>query len=177
MKNPKSKKAETKEETESIENNSQKKIYTIVLIFLFLGTLFLGVFIGIIIENIREGEQKKYGFHSVENIASKSSEIPVLSFQKIENGILSGKIYSGEARIIFPKEELHVIKNEEFQLSVLEILPMLKKIPSPENAKFVASKRGKKFYALDNPKAFLITAKNRIFFSSREDAIENGFYE
>jgi hypothetical protein len=149
------------------------------LLFLGLSIFFLGIFIGIILENIREGEQKKFTFYPPLNA---QQNIPVLHFETIENGILKGKVEHGQVRIIIPKSEIEIISPENnalphknFSISLAEILPMLKKIPAPENAQFVASKRGKKFYALDDPRAFLVSAKNRIFFFSKEEAEEKGF--
>lgn len=149
-----------------------------------LGVLLSGIFTGIIIENIRQSEQKEYNFSQ-----KKISEIspPVLTLNTIENGILSGTVEGGQVRIFLQpksktqKKNIKIIQPtspqnpEYFTLSVAEILPMLKKIPSPAGMQFVASKRGKKFYALDDPRAFLISTKNRIFFSSAKNAEISGY--
>ena len=144
------------------------------LIFTFFGVsiLFLGIFVGIILENFRQSEQKIYNFSETE-ISEKT--IPVLTFFQIENGELSGKITEGEARIQIENSEISTIKPGEFSMNITEILPMLREIPHPENMKFVASKRGKKYYPIDSPRAFLVTVKNRVFFKTREEAEKKGF--
>ena len=144
------------------------------LIFTFFGVsiLFLGIFVGIILENFRQSEQKIYNFSQTE-ISEKN--IPVITFFQIENGEISGKITEGEARIQIEDSEISIVKDEKFTLDIRKILPMLKEIPHPKDMKFVASKRGKKYYPIDSPRAFLVTLKNRVFFKTREEAEEKGF--
>lgn len=146
------------------------------IIFTFLGVsiLFLGIFVGIILENFRQSEQKIYNFSHAE-ISDKN--IPVLTLEQIENGKISGIVSHGELRIILAPEDkkISVLKNETFSLDIREILPMLKEVPHPEGTQFVASKRGKKFYPIDSPRAFLITSKNRTFFKDESEAEEKGF--
>jgi len=144
------------------------------LIFTFFGVsiLFLGIFVGIILENFRQSEQKIYNFSQTE-ISEKN--IPVITFFQIENGEISGKITEGEARIQIEDSEISIVKDEKFTLDIRKILPMLKEIPHPKDMKFVASKRGKKYYPIDSPRAFLVTLKNRVFFKTREEAEAKGF--
>ena len=144
------------------------------LIFTFFGVsiLFLGIFVGIILENFRQSEQKIYNFSETE-ISEKT--IPVLTFFQIENGELSGKITEGKARIQIENSEISILKDEKFTLDIRKILPMLREIPHPKDMKFVASKRGKKYYPVDSPRAFLVTLKNRVFFKTRDEAEEKGF--
>lgn len=138
------------------------------LIIIFL-SLFLGILIGILISQINN--YKNRSDINIQNI--EENKIPVLIFEKIENGILFGEIKNQESRIII-KNETNII-NGKFNFSVEEILPNLKTLPAPQNTKFVASKRGKYFYPLDSPRAFLIAIKNRIFFKTKEEANKNGY--
>jgi hypothetical protein len=147
----------------------------IIFIFGTISVLCLGIFVGIILENFRQSEQKIQNFSQIE-ISEKKT--PVLRFSQIENGKIFGKIESGEVRIFVKNKESFILNNSEFSefsMDIREILPMLKEIPHPKNTKFVASKRGKKFYPLDSPRAFLVTPKNRIFFVSKEEAEKKGF--
>lgn len=105
-----------------------------------------------------------------------SDEIALLFFDKIENGILYGRLEGEEARIVVAgKEEVDSVFEGEFSFEVTPILPNLKKVPAPEWAQFVASSRGSKFYPLDSPRAALVSVKNRTFFRSAEEAMQNGF--
>jgi hypothetical protein len=113
----------------------------------------------------------------LEFVKDSGPDIPLLIFQKIENGVLYGHNKGIETRIIVgPKEEeIVALTNGDFSFSVIEILPNLSQIPAPEGMLFAASKRGTKFWALDAPEAALITPKNRIFFRSKEEAEVRGF--
>lgn len=103
--------------------------------------------------------------------------VPVIRFEKIENGILYGHNNSAEARFIIGEntEEIFVEQSGNFSFPVTPILPNLAMIPAPEGSQFVASSRGTKYWPLDAPQAALISVKNRTFFISEEDAIAKGY--
>lgn len=101
-------------------------------------------------------------------------EVPTLTLQKIENGILSVKNNGSEIRVRTEDAEINIIKNGENTIDVVGILPMLKKVPAPEWANFVASKRGSKYWPLDSYQAFSLSPKNRVFYGTEEDAKKDG---
>lgn len=155
-----------------------------IMAFLGASIFFIGIFTGIILEHLRQGEQK-ISYFTPTNISElpqipAQQKIPVISLFPIENGILLGKISGNEVRIDIvsqsgKKSLTQVFQTGPLALDIREIIPTLKEIPHPKNTKFTASKRGKKFYALDDPRAFLVSPKNRIFFATEEDAKEKGF--
>lgn len=100
-------------------------------------------------------------------------KIPILSIEKIENGMMKGSS-SQEIRITFPSGNTEIMAGGVFSVSVVDILPMLKTLPAPSGAMFVASKSGSKYYPLDHPSAFLLSPKNRVFYFSENDAIKSG---
>lgn len=106
-----------------------------------------------------------------------SQKISFLHFEKIENGILYGSLQGEEARIQIGEQQMESLFPGNFSFSVVDILPLLKKIPAPEGAHFVASKNGKYMYSLDSPEAAMITVQNRIFFSTLEEGYEKGFQQ
>lgn len=108
-------------------------------------------------------------------IGNFSEEISLLRFDSIENGRIIGSLEGEEARIIVGENQIESIFPGEFSFSIEEILPLLKTIPAPEAAQFVASKNGKYIYPLDSPEAALISVQNRIFFQTIEEAYEKGF--
>jgi len=110
----------------------------------------------------------------IEITENSPAEVCWLDFQKIENGVLRGKS-GGEPVRIFLGEKNWEILNEQFSVDLSEILPMLKKLPAPADSNFVASQRGKYFFPLDSPRAFLIAGKNRVFFPDKKSAIDAGF--
>jgi len=149
-----------------------QKLFFTISIFL---TLLIGFLSGILFEKIKIAENR-------EEIVIKKLEtpiIPLIHLQKIENGVLYGKNEGKEVRFIIgeKKEEIMPIKKGFFSFKVETILPMLKKLSSPPGANFAASKRGKKFFPLDHPRAFLLSPKNRIFFKDKEEAWQKGYEE
>lgn len=99
--------------------------------------------------------------------------VPILSIEKIENGMMKGSS-NQEIRITLPSGNTEIMAGGSFSVSVVDILPMLKTLPAPSGAMFVASKSGKKYYPLDHPSAFLLSPKNRVFYFSETDAIKSG---
>lgn len=102
-----------------------------------------------------------------------TTEIPVITLETIENGELKGTV-RGNARIVVKNSEVKILPEGSFSTSVIDILPMLKMLPAPEGAQFVASKAGKKYYPLDSPSAFGLAPKNRVFYSTEEEAQKAG---
>jgi hypothetical protein len=101
--------------------------------------------------------------------------VPVLTLEKIENGVLMGKSNVSEFRLQTNENNILVFHDESFRMDITDILPLSQKIPAPEGSQFVASSRGKKYWALDTPEAALLTPKNRIFFKSAEEAQSKGY--
>ena len=145
-----------------------KKInWQIALFVISLMTSFaLGLFAGVIFNRIEELENRG----PIEVVKANHERIPLIHFERIENGIMYGKTGEKELRFIVGENSIYSSFGGEFSFPVSEFLPMLKKIPSPEGALFVASKRGKRYWPLDAPEAFLLSEKNRIFFTSEEEA-------
>lgn len=108
-----------------------------------------------------------------ENI--QSSTVPVLSLEDIENGILAISTNTNNIRISIPNGEIITPHSKDtIHVDIQSILPMLKTLPAPDGMKFVASKRGKTYWSLDAPQAFLISAKNRVFYPNAQQAQEDG---
>lgn len=99
--------------------------------------------------------------------------IPVITFERIDNGVLYGNISEGEVRFVLPNGDgTHTTR--AFEVPLVSILPMLKMLPAPSGMQFVASKAGKKYYPLDSPSAFLLSPKNRVFYRTAEEAEKDG---
>ena len=147
--------------------NWQITLLTISLITAFA----LGSFAGVIFERIEKLENRP----PIEVVKADPERIPLIHFERIENGIMYGQTGEMELRFVVGKDAIYPSSDGKFQFPVAEILPMLKQIPSPEGVLFVASKRGKRYWALDAPEAFLLAEKNRIFFASEEEAVSAGY--
>lgn len=148
---------------------------TLQSLFLFISSIFLslaiGFFTGIWIETTENA--KNENVHTQESLEITSRPVPVITLERIENGVLYISKNDAEIRIKMD-EELFVANNNILEIPITKILPMLKRLPAPEGMQWVASKRGKKYWPLDSPQAFLVSAKNRIFFKTPEEAEQAG---
>ncbi len=131
----------------------------------------LGIFAGITIEQFDKIENRQ----PIEIVPQNHEKIPLINFLKIENGVMYGKTGEKEVRFIVGEDSIFGSNGGEFQFPVDEILPMLKSLPAPDDMQFVASKRGKRYWPLDAPQAFLLAPQNRIFFKTPEEAEEQGY--
>ena len=102
-------------------------------------------------------------------------EETILRLDKIINGKLEGQVQGKSIRLQITNNVVEILANGDFSTDIISIMPALKTVPHPTWAKFVASKRGKYFYALDNIKAQGINYKNRIFFPDRKAAEKLGY--
>ncbi|MBI5414460.1 hypothetical protein HZA38_03005 [Candidatus Peregrinibacteria bacterium] len=149
-----------------------KHASSLFLIFLSGSLFVLGFSAGTLNEKLKKSKSAS----GISFSPQIHAEIPLFTFEKIENGILYGKHEGQESRFIVGKdEEIFSVHDEEFSFSVVSILPNLKMIPAPQGMRFVGSSRGSKFWPLDAPEAALITPKNRIFFQSADDAVKKGY--
>jgi len=107
---------------------------------------------------------------SLEWTSFPESTVSTLHFSPVENGVMEVKNRGAQARIIIPESEITVLHNQVSYINMESLLPMMKTLPAPGWAQFVASKRGKKYWPLDSPEAFLLSIRNRVFYSSEEEA-------
>jgi hypothetical protein len=159
----------------------------IILLF-FLGLFFIsvGFFIGYYFQNNISEKSDIILFKNIER------NIPIINLHQIENGILEitrlrdKNLNSlGEVRIFINADEKKLKNAKDFyifsdernsiQLDISKILPKIEKIPSPNLARFVASKRGSIFWPLDHPKAFILSVENRVFFNTVGEAVNAGY--
>lgn len=105
--------------------------------------------------------------------------VPVVEILELKDGILRGKVNEKSIRIKAGKQLVVASPDQSFELSLSDIgLKVLSEGPilgAPDHAQFVASKRGKYFYALDSASAKKLSPKNLVFFQSEDDALKAGY--
>lgn len=136
-------------------------------------SLSFGFFTGLWFENQKIRDLQNETIEKIEETAAENI-VPVLIFEFIENGVLYIAKNNTEIRIKIKNEMFIATDKNNFKIPLTEILPMLKTVPAPEGMFWVASKRGKTYWPLDAPQAFLISVKNRQFYKTEEEAILAG---
>ena len=111
---------------------------------------------------------------SSEVLEKPTDAVPIITLEKIENGVLFVSHKEAQVRVQLPNDDIFVANEQTLQIPIADILPMLNILPAPQGMKFVASKRGTKYWPLDSPQAFLLSPKNRVFYGSREEAENDG---
>ncbi|MBU0667507.1 hypothetical protein KJ835_00135 [Patescibacteria group bacterium] len=117
-------------------------------------------------------------FPGMTEVADINPEIATIRFLKFENGMLKGEIAGQKARLAYsPEGVLDLEPGQSFEIPAagITLYQYYSVRDLPEGTQFIASKSGKYYYSVLNPKAFGITPKNRLYFKTEEEAEKIGF--
>lgn len=106
-------------------------------------------------------------------IASTSPAIPTVIIEAAPGGKVEGRI-GGEARLLLGND-LVANGSGAFAGVMRGSLPITVEVPVPPGMKYVASKSGKKFYAVTSAMGNRILPKNRVYFPDAASAKAAGF--
>ena len=98
--------------------------------------------------------------------------VPVVQIDGVQNGLLHGSVV-GNARVAIGDDI--VVQSGAFALNADILLRNEIWVHVPPNAKFVASKKGKKYYDISEAGGERIVPSNRVYFSSVEEAEQAGY--
>jgi hypothetical protein len=133
-------------------------------------TFIMGLFIG--------GTLSAWTFHPTPHLAVIADEtpapVPVVQIEGIRNGALVGSV-TGDVRLIARDRFIPVYHSGSFAIADSKLLTNIIEIRVPPGMKFIASKRGKKYYPVDSASAAGLTPANRIYFPSAAAAEAAGF--
>jgi hypothetical protein len=117
-------------------------------------------------------------FPEMQEVADLNPGIATIKFLKLENGMLKGEIAGQKARLAYSTEHVFDLEpGESFEIPVYEVslYQYYSARDLPEGTQYIASKSGKYYYSVLNPKAFGITPKNRLHFKTKEEAEKMGY--
>ncbi len=100
--------------------------------------------------------------------------IPVVTIHGIRNGKLEG-VVSGNVRLFAGSHLVLVDGSGAFSIRDNKLLTNMIKIHIPEGMRFVASKKGKKYYPAGSAAAGNLAPANRIYFPDAQSAERAGF--
>lgn len=104
--------------------------------------------------------------------------VATIKLMEVKNGKLYGQISGQDGRIAYsPDDILSVEKENEFEipLNAISLKTYYQARNLPENAQFMASRQGKYYYSVLDKRAFNISHKNRLYFSSAKEAEKGGY--
>lgn len=102
------------------------------------------------------------------------SLIPTVLITGIENGELIGEI-RGDVRLFLGNRQIIPNGSGAFRVPAGELKTDVRTIPVPEGMRFVASKKGKRYYPVHAKQAEGLAPKNRIYFETVEEAKAAGY--
>ncbi len=100
--------------------------------------------------------------------------VPVVTINGIRNGKLEGML-SGGVRLFAGSHLVLVDGSGSFAIGDTKLLTNIIEIHIPPGMKFVASKKGKKYYAVTSASAGNLSPANRVYFPSEAAAEAAGF--
>lgn len=149
----------------------------IAFIFLFLSGILIFWFGRLSVQY-----QLKKQVPPIEFVEEINPKIPLVEIMKLEGKILKGKINKSEIRITNGRTTAVPDQDNNFELKLDdENIVAEQKMPKvvdegvPSWAKFVASKRGKYFYVIDEKSLKKLKKENHRYFSTEEAAMRAGY--
>jgi hypothetical protein len=98
----------------------------------------------------------------------------VVEIDGVRDGLLQGRI-QGDVRVFLGEEQILQRSDGLFAIDPGPLLLEEVTVPVPLGAVFVASRRGQKYYALEDPAAASIVPENRIYFQTAAEAEAAGY--
>jgi len=125
-------------------------------------------------------EANRYSFPNIKTVAEINPGISTIKLLEVRNGELIGKVSGRNARLAYSPEKILELGVESYfkvPLSEINLKDFYATQNLPENTRFIASISGKYYYHVLDKRAFNITPKNRLYFSSSEEAKSVGYLE
>jgi hypothetical protein len=104
------------------------------------------------------------------------SPVPVVRIDGIRNGVLVGSV-TGDVRLAARGRSILPDGSGSFVITDRSVLTNEIRIMVPAGMRFVASKRGKKYYPVDSASAAGLSPSNRLYFTNAAAAERAGYAE
>lgn len=140
-----------------------------------LFVLSIGLFTGY---SMGHYQAKTTAFPAVKWIKDLNQGVSTVKFLSFEGGTLRGQIEGQKTRLAYSTDDIQDLKpGESFEIPVKEIdlASFYGAQNLPAGTAYIASKTGKYFYHILDPRALRITPKNRVYFLSEAVALSAGY--
>ncbi|OGJ54153.1 hypothetical protein A3D11_03965 [Candidatus Peribacteria bacterium RIFCSPHIGHO2_02_FULL_49_16] len=139
----------------------------------YLPLLLLACAFGYTVGRIVSLYEERYGTTMTLQPDTRES-IPVVEIRGVEEGKLVGEI-KGNVRVFLGSKQIFTDADGSFAVPAETLLINDIWVSIPDGAKFVASKRGTKYYSIDSSGGQRIVPENRVYFGSKEEAEKQGY--
>lgn len=130
--------------------------------------------IGFFSGRIYSALQVRWSAPPIEFIPDINIRQPVIRLDVLTDGVLEGSVNLPTTRIIVDDTIALINEDKSFELDVSSI-QQVKQIVVPAGMKFVASKKGKKYYPVDSKSGSRIKPENRVYFKTAGEAKKAGY--
>ncbi len=103
-----------------------------------------------------------------------NKKVPLIHIKEINEGQIVGKVGTG-ARLVIGETVIVTHTDGSFEVPAEKFLVNIVDVKIPHGVKFVASRKGKKYYEVTSKSAERLAPKNRIYFKNEEDAEKMGY--
>ena len=117
-------------------------------------------------------------FPEIKETEELNPGISTIKFMKLQGGMLKGEIAGQKARLAYSPEQIFDLKpGETFEIPIYQISlgQYYSARDLPEGMQYIASKQGKYYYSVLDPRSFKVTPKNRVYFAKSSEAEKMGF--
>lgn len=137
--------------------------------------LLIGGLTGYTIGFVRASIQRFPNLQIVEDI---NEGVPTLKLLEAKNGQLVGETAGRPFRLAYSPNDILELEPEtrfSIPLNRIDLKTYYQARDLPPGTQFIASKKGKYYYSVNDKRAFMISEKNRLYFKSEEEAENRGF--
>lgn len=138
-------------------------------------TLILGGLMGYLLGNFQAA---KASFPEITPIQEVNRAVATVKLMEVGHGNLIGKVEGQKVRMAYNSEQiLELAPGDSFEIPLDDVSLNLFYLEHqiPEEARFIASNSGKYFYHILDKRSLSITPKNRVFFSTADQAEKAGY--
>lgn len=117
-------------------------------------------------------------FPKIQEAADQNPGIATLRLLEVKNGQLTGEVVGQKARLAYSvKDILSLEPDATFSIPIngITLGQYYSATDLPEGTQFIASRQGKYYYSVLDPKSFGITPKNRVYFKEGAEAEKMGY--
>lgn len=123
-------------------------------------------------------QSARASFPEIKEAGELNPGIATIKFLKLENGFLKGEVSGQKARLAYNLEDITDVQpGGTFEIPIYQVTlgQYYSARDLPEGMQYIASRQGKYYYNVLDPKAFSITPKNRVYFSLQSEAEAMGY--
>lgn len=115
-----------------------------------------------------------FALNSFVVVPDTRSLVPTVLLHRMENGELVGEML-GSVRMFLGDDQIIPNGSGAFRVPAGILKNDVRPIAAPEGMRFVASRKGKRFYPVSSKQAQGLSPKNRVYFPTEEAAKAAGY--